>query len=357
MATVILNTWLGLVYYCYNIDNRSTAVKSSIEVYHQYSAPMASRTTWNNTLILNSRRNGLPLQRRRNKFLHKKRSTFPPPVSTQHIHRLAGQPHPQDNAQQPHILKLLDAVFPTRHDVTPRSYALSLSYMDQSTWASRRVRSLQCLVRKMHTPQVVHVVEPFVRNGSFLGLPPDPFSHKYPKFSDIMDIDMWNRYGETELKQPSLIPWEEFLTQIPKRTILVQIVYEENQRCSGELLNEHIGCNLERMKLYWLQAMAPWLHNSMVVKELCIKFQTPEDFMSLEAFSRQIFDGLLPYLPFTLVFNEYRGSLMTEKAKGNIYHHNGRGGGGGGGGGLVNRKYKRTRKQVASFPGSTTRRS
>ena len=366
MATVILNTWLGLVYYCYNMDSGSVAVRSNEKhdkVYSHLSAAVPRVTDASNALALNSRRysslsnalvnsrhyssrrNALPpddrthnstdnvltqnsrsnnssIQKRQSKYSqHKyKHSTFPPttPTLKRRNERLQ-----DDDYLAPDVKNSLLKFFPTSSQyksyrtLLMNSYTLSLSYMDQLTWASRRVRSLQCWARGGFYPYIqqnLRVVEPFVRNGSFLGLPPDPFSGKYPKFSDIMDLDWWNSYGKLKLGYPSLAKWDNFVANLPNSSILVQIVYEENQRCSGELLNEHIGCNLEQMRKYWLQAMAP--HNITVVRELCVRFQTPEDFMSIEAFNKLLFDGIPKDLPFTLVFNEYRGSLMSEKVKG-----------------------------------------
>ena len=330
MATVILNTWLGLVYYCYNVDHSGVAVRSSgEEVYKRHRVtnnPLShGRLAFRNhnspkdALTLNNR-SYASLQRRHSirKSLRKKRSTFATTV-------LTSKPVIPDYDYNPSNEKddLLSAIFPTSSQFRDyrakpsNSYIVSLSYMDQLTWASRRVRSLQCWARKgfyPHLQQQMRVVEPLVRNGSFLGVPPDPLSGKYPKFSDLMDFDWWNRYGKLKLGYHYLAKWDDFVADLPNSTVLVQIVYEENQRCSGELLNEHIGCNLERMRQNWLQAMAP--HNITVVKELCVRFQTPEDFMSLESFNKLLFAGLPSNLPFTLVFNEYRGTLMSEQLKG-----------------------------------------
>ena len=183
-------------------------------------------------------------------------------------------------------------------------YVLAFSYMDQATWGARRVRGLQCWTSGLQRD--MRVVEPFVRNGSFLGLPPDPLSGANPKFSDIVDLDRWNDYGKSYGK---IARWEEFLQYAPRYTILVQIVYEKSVKCSDELLKEHIDCDLERVKQYWSKAMAS--HSFTVIKELCIKFQKKRDFMTVLKFSQLIFANIPKELPVTLVFNEYRGHLKT----------------------------------------------
>ena len=193
-------------------------------------------------------------------------------------------------------------------------YVLAFSYMDQMTWGARRVRGLQCWACGLQQ-RVVRVVEPFVRNGSFLGLPPNPSSGADPVFSDIVDLDWWNDHGRSYGR---MARWEEFLQHAPRYTILVQIVYEKNAKCSDELLKEHEGCDLERVKRYWSKAMAN--HSFTVIKELCIKFQTKSDFMTVSEFNQLIFANVPKELSVTLVFNEYRGNLMTvPQSKGESY--------------------------------------
>ena len=198
-------------------------------------------------------------------------------------------------------------------------YVLAFSYMDQVTWGARRVRGLQCWACGLQRD--VRVVEPFVRNGSFLGLPPEPSSGANPVFGDIVDLDRWNERGESFGR---LARWEEFLRYAPRYTILVQIVYEKSAKCSDELLKEHQECDLERVKRYWSRAMAP--HSFTVIKELCIKFQTKSDFMTVSKFNQLIFANIPRELGVTLVFNEYRGNLMTvPQSKGELASYEARG--------------------------------
>lgn len=50
-----------------------------------------------------------------------------------------------------------------------RLHTFAFSYMDQITWAARRLKSLQCWSTQWKTDYSVYVVEPFVVGGSHLG--------------------------------------------------------------------------------------------------------------------------------------------------------------------------------------------
>ena len=76
-----------------------------------------------------------------------------------------------------------------------QNYVLSLSYMDQMSWATTRLRSLQCWAARLGT--FAGVVEPFV-NNVFLGVPltrQAVAESSKLSFGDLFDLKTWNRIG------------------------------------------------------------------------------------------------------------------------------------------------------------------
>ena len=72
----------------------------------------------------------------------------------------------------------------------PSLYVFSLSYMDQISWAAARLKSLQCWATTWKPAYNISVVEPFITNGSRLGVPIDfdrNVGQRPLKFSDIFD--------------------------------------------------------------------------------------------------------------------------------------------------------------------------
>ena len=198
----------------------------------------------------------------------------------------------------------------------PQSYVLSFSYMDQITWGSRRVRSLQCWATKLN--RSMRVVEPFV-TGSYLGIPlvNDNSNSEVLKFSDIFDLDWWNTLGTEDQGFVPLATWNEFLKNAPLPTILVQIVYEKNDMCLEPLMAGS-KCSLDEVRKYWLQTAHRYNKYFQIVREVCIDFQET-DFLSADEFNEKIFGRYLTfwkYKPITVVFSDYRGGRLTHEVIG-----------------------------------------
>lgn len=196
----------------------------------------------------------------------------------------------------------------------PQSYLLSYSYMDQITWGSRRVRSLQCWATELN--RNIRVVEPFV-NGSYLSIPHNEFSAEVLRFGDIFDLNWWNTLGAVDQGFAPLVTWNEFLENAPLPTILVQIVYEKNDMCLEPLIAKS-ECNLDEMRQNWLQTARQYNLSSQIVKEVCIDFQKT-DFLNADEFNERIFGSFLTfwkYKPITVVFSDYRGGRLTHKVIG-----------------------------------------
>ena len=190
------------------------------------------------------------------------------------------------------------------------SYVLALSYMDQITWASRRVRSLQCWATGLE--RNIRVVEPFVV-GSQLGVPHSQSNGENIRFSDIFDLEWWNIHGES-VGFLAMVTWKEFFHYTPSNIILVQIVYEVQNSCVDGVLRTDKHCDLGPMRQHWSSIMAS--KNFNIIKEVCINFQTLPNYMSVEEFNHLLFGDIPADLPVTVVFNDFRGYMLDHKSKG-----------------------------------------
>jgi len=133
-------------------------------------------------------------------------------------------------------------------------YALSLSYMDQAIWAAKRLQSAQCWASEWNYN--VSVVEPFVYEGTHLGVPIESEQnlHETLKFGDIVDIDVWNSGNPGHY--PKLVSWYDFVQNAPRDAIIVQIVYNRDYRCTE---NEHTEqeCGFNLLNKFFSEVLAP----------------------------------------------------------------------------------------------------
>ena len=186
-------------------------------------------------------------------------------------------------------------------------YVLSLSYMDQAIWAAKRLQSAQCWASDWNYN--VSVVEPFVFEGTHLGVPIDSERnlHKTLKFGDIIDIDVWNSGNPGHY--PKLVSWYDFVRNAPRYVIIVQIVYNHDYRCTE---NEHTEplCGFNLLNKFFTEVLAP--HEFIVIKRVCINFKQFQS-LAIEEFNRLIFHGVPDNLPITVVFDEWRGTPRNVK--------------------------------------------
>lgn len=185
----------------------------------------------------------------------------------------------------------------------PLLYIVSLSYMDQMTWAAKRLKSIQCWASMWQPYYDVRVVEPFVTNGTHLGVPVDidrrPASETL-RFRDLFDIVAWNADHGPPLRYPQLVSWDYLLSYAPRDVVAVQIVYRHDYRCSeneftAEVCSPHLTQTLSRI-----------LKDFTVVNQVCINFRL-HDTISLTEFNDLIFWSVPKRTPITVVFEEWRG--------------------------------------------------
>lgn len=181
----------------------------------------------------------------------------------------------------------------------PQLHVFSLSYMDQLSWASRRLKSLQCWssmwLKRSHD---VRVVEPFLLNGAHLGVPTDiqRYRNTTLQFEDIFNLDVWN-WGP----YPRLVSWEDFLRDGSRLVVAVQIVYREDYRCPES------DFTAERCSPHLTQTLAQILPQDFVVlKQVCINFRVNNTLTAGE-FNNLILGSVPKQGPITIIFDEWRG--------------------------------------------------
>ena len=187
----------------------------------------------------------------------------------------------------------------------PRLYTFAFSYMDQMTWAARRLKSLQCWSSEWKTNYNVRVVEPFVIGGSRLGVPKDINRNKssYLKFSDVFDINTWNFYWGLSSPYSEMSSWDIFLQYAPRSVVAVQIVYRYNYHCAENTFSED-SCNFTHLNESIREVLEP--HNFTVLNRVCINFRILWSLME-EEFHALIFRNVPRGLGVTVVFDEWRG--------------------------------------------------
>ena len=161
----------------------------------------------------------------------------------------------------------LPSASPPRLDL----YALSLSYMDQMSWAAARLKSLQCWATTWKSLyEHIGVVEPFVTDGAHLGVPIDVHRsvhvNKTLKFSDLFDIDTWDSRGKRKgIKYPELVSWSDFLNYAPRNIVAVQIIYNQDSRCTENEFTEPT-CGSVRLNVTLSQVFRP--HNFTIMNQV-----------------------------------------------------------------------------------------
>ena len=189
-----------------------------------------------------------------------------------------------------------------------QDYVLSLSYMDQVSWAATRLRSLQCWAARLK--RFDRVVEPFL-DGVHLGMPStsQAVAENF-KFGEIFDLQLWNVIGG-ERTFPPLASWEDFLATAPRKVVLVQIVYENDYHCpeNTSIVKE---CNHTHLRSFFTEFLEPHLFS--VHSEVCIDFNV-RGFLNESVFTQLIFSGVLSDESISLVFDEWRAMypFVVEK--------------------------------------------
>ena len=185
--------------------------------------------------------------------------------------------------------------------IKPHLHILSLSYMDQLSWASRRLMSLQCWSSMWNPLYDVRVVEPFVIDGAHLGVPiynieRYRYGNTTLKFEDIFNVVAWNMGPYSKL-----VSWDDFLGSGPRSVVAVQIVYREDYRCPENDFTAEV-CSSDLA-----QALSQILPKDFtVIRHMCINFRW-NNTLTMSEFNRLILGPAPGHAPVTIIFDEWRG--------------------------------------------------
>ena len=110
-------------------------------------------------------------------------------------------------------------VDPNNIDVK-RGVVLAINYYEQQTMASRNMFQLQCWAKTLN----LDVVQPTTKDSSLLTPLNDQVWKSQLRFGDLFDMAEWKRVSD-QYHYSSLINWEEFLIEGPKKVIIVSFNY------------------------------------------------------------------------------------------------------------------------------------
>ena len=96
-------------------------------------------------------------------------------------------------------------------------YVVPLGYGGHQVRGATGIASLQCLIKSFDLP--MHIVEPLVSASQFLGLP----KGKWVRFTEIFDINLFNKLTQVEDRFAQLVTWDDFLQNAPRNVIFLKL--------------------------------------------------------------------------------------------------------------------------------------
>lgn len=189
-----------------------------------------------------------------------------------------------------------------------QGYMLALRHYEQQTQAVRNYLELQCLANSYG----MRVVEPFVVK-SFLTYPFDSLASrdKPLKFSQLVDVGVWNREVALKYHYSPLAGWEEFLKKAPRRLIVVCITYRSpmNLEVPAPGFDYRKGCSLQCLGGHFKSSVVFLRkHGFRVVRRSCANFAEYAGTATSEEFLHGIL-GSYPAHNVTVLLSEFRGLL------------------------------------------------
>ena len=192
-------------------------------------------------------------------------------------------------------------------------FVVSLRVWEQLGCATSNVMNLQCWAGTL--PMKMNVVEPFIRESGdkgdqvfYFDLADDYLSinTKLPeRFRDLFDIEHWNMYS-IKHRYAQLISVRRFLAMAPRHLIYVAMMYGGPLKCpmGAQIPPE----TLENFKKHGFES----------IREVCVDVLHNGRLRTLQEFNELIFGDLLEYGPFTVVFDEWRGTRNESEREGKL---------------------------------------
>ena len=192
-------------------------------------------------------------------------------------------------------------------------FVVSLRVWEQLGCATSNVMNLQCWAGTL--PIKMNVVEPFIRESRDKGDQVFYFdladgylsmNTKLPEcFRDLFDIEHWNMYSMKH-RFAQLVSVRKFLAMAPRHLIYVAMMYGGPLKCpmGAQIPPE----TLENFKKHGFES----------IREVCVDVLHNGRLRTLQEFNKLIFGDLLEYGPFTVVFDEWRGTRNESEREGKL---------------------------------------
>ena len=183
-------------------------------------------------------------------------------------------------------------------------YIIVQNLWEQLTSGSRNLLGLQCWAGKVR----MSITEPFLRGTYFSA----PAAQRHPtdllRFSDIYDIDHWNRMSKQNEYAP-LIKWEHFLMRAPRNLIVVDLKYggkSHDQHPNRKGYRQKCSTPIPSSKeVIFLKTL-----NFTAMREICIDF-SHGNHLNIDEFNTEIFGDQEPSNS-TVLFTQWRGFASSS---------------------------------------------
>ena len=213
--------------------------------------------------------------------------------------------------QQHHQLPFIKNVTLEIHNTSSKrwyggygGFVLATSYYDQMTSATRRVFSLHSWAAKFN----LTVVEPFIIRSKLglneyaaLSFETARHSKSVPRFSDMLNINDWNRFMESQYGKGHMGLWEDFLKFAPRSIIYIVTQFPTTVDPSPNNTFPFQNCPNKMSDLKYLST-----YNFTVLKAWCIVL-SPNIQVSMDKFTSSVLhDHSINNV--TIVFSMWKGN-------------------------------------------------
>lgn len=186
-------------------------------------------------------------------------------------------------------------------------FLVALKYYEQQTQATKNFLQWQCLANSYG----MRVVEPFIHLSSISF----PFaqmisSKRMPlRFSDLIDMESWNKQTTDKCGYANVAKWEEFLENAPRDVIIVCVKYRDPPIIPVPVPGRsyHTGCK-ETCYHRKFNSSLTFLerYQFRLVKKVCANFAGYAGSVEDHIFKNDIL-GNLKHDRVTILLNEFRG--------------------------------------------------
>ena len=187
-------------------------------------------------------------------------------------------------------------------------YIITERYREQLTSASRNLQSLQCWSSKVSDDNTgMLVVEPLAVSSA-LRTPFQDTPSKALKFSDLYNLETWNRES-SRFGYSELVSWETFLKQAPRKVITVQL--KDFGVKSNDNTTKWKLCSPTKKWPYRQERTFLKERNFLIIRAVCIQFISGQ-YLTMDEFRALIFGSSSPN-EVTVFFEEWRGIGIGNK--------------------------------------------